>query len=197
MSRTKGSSGVKTKAAIRAAGRALIYKHGYEGMNLRELADAVGLQQGSLYNHFRSKQQMLFDLMKEHLVAIIEELKNVLAREADPLKQMKAFVAFHLTYHMQRQDEVYINNSELRSLEPANLRKINALRYEYERLAIGIVEAGVKAGKFKVSEPKVATFALIALLTGICNWYKPGGRLSKAALVDIHTDMALRSLVGR
>ena len=197
MARTKGSSGAKTKAAIHAAGRALIYKHGYEGMNLRQLADAVGLQQGSLYNHFPSKQQMLFDLMKEHLVTIIDELKSVLARDTDPLAQMKAFIAFHLTYHMQRQDEVYINNSELRSLEPANLRKINALRYEYERLVIGIVEAGVKTKQFKVSEPKVAAFALIALLTGICNWYKPGGRLSKAALVDIHTEMALRSLTGR
>lgn len=197
MSRTKGSSGPKTKAAIHAAGRALIYKHGYEGMNLRELADAVGLQQGSLYNHFRSKQQMLFDLMKEHLVTIIDELKNVLARDSDPLEQMKAFIAFHLTYHMQRQDEVYINNSELRSLEPANLRKINALRYEYERLVIGIIEAGIQTKQFKVSEPRVAAFALIALLTGICNWYKPGGRLSKTKLVDIHTEMALRSLVGR
>lgn len=197
MARTKGSSGAKTKAAIHTAGRALIYKHGYEGMNLRELADAVGLQQGSLYNHFPSKQQMLFDLMKEHLVTIIDELKSVLARDSDPLAQMKAFIAFHLIYHMQRQDEVYINNSELRSLEPGNLRKINGLRYEYERLVIGIIEAGIKTKQFKVSEPKVAAFALIALLTGICNWYKPGGRLSKAALVDIHTEMALRSLVGR
>ena len=42
MARTKGSSGVKTKAAIHAAGRSLIYKHGYEGMNLRQLANEVG-----------------------------------------------------------------------------------------------------------------------------------------------------------
>lgn len=135
--------------------------------------------------------------MEEHLVAIIKALETVLEHEREPLAQMKAFIAFHLTYHMQRQSEVYINNSELRSLEPGNLRKINALRYAYERLVIGIIKAGSDAGKFKVDEPRVAAFALIAMLTGICNWYQPNGPLSKARLVKVHTEIALRGLTGK
>ena len=49
--------------AIREAGVRLIYEHGYEGMNLRQLADAVGIQAGSLYNHIHTKQDLLFELV--------------------------------------------------------------------------------------------------------------------------------------
>ena len=65
MSRTKGSSGPRTKDEIHKAGRELIFRHGYEAVSLRQLAQAVGLQQGSLYNHISSKQDLLFLLMKD------------------------------------------------------------------------------------------------------------------------------------
>ena len=194
MSRTKGSFGPRTKEAIRKAGLELIHRHGYEAMSLRQLADKVGIQQGSLYNHINAKQDLLFLLMREHLETLNSGLDATLADKADPVTQMKAFIAFHLTYHMERPREVYINNSELRSLEPGNLRKINALRYAYERRVIDIIQAGVTAKKFKAAEPKVAAFAIIALLTGICNWYKSNGRLGKTRLVKIHTDLVLHGL---
>jgi AcrR family transcriptional regulator len=197
MSRTKGSSGPRTKEAIRKAGQELIYRHGYEAMSLRDLAEAVGIQQGSLYNHISAKQDLLFLLMREHMETIIAGLDDTLAGAADPIAQLKAFIAFHLTYHMERRAEVTINNSELRSLEPANRRKIMALREAYEARVIRILEAGAAARTFKFGNAKVAAFALIAMLTGVCVWYSPRGALSKAELVAQHTDLALRGVLNR
>jgi hypothetical protein len=89
---------------------------------------------------------------------------------------------------------VYINNSELRSLDPRNRRRIVALRDVYDRRVTAILAAGRDAGVFEVADPRVAAFVLIAMLTGVCAWYKPSGRGSKEWLVKLHVDMALGSV---
>ena len=135
--------------------------------------------------------------MKEHLETILHGLDEKLDGLDDPLARIKAFIAFHVDYHMSRRQEVYINNSELRSLEPGNLRKITALRDTYDRRVIGLLDAGVKNGRFKIGDTKVAAFALIAMLTGICNWYKPTGRMKKSELIAAHEALALGGIMGK
>lgn len=196
MSRTKGSSGPKTLQAIRHVGLKLIYRHGYGAMSLRDLAAEVGIQQGSLYNHIASKQDLLFGLMREHLDSIARGVDEDLSGMTDVLDRLKAFIAFHLTYHMERKSEVYINNSELRSLEPKNLAVIKAMREAYEARLIEILKDGAKQKRLHVDDATVTAFALIALLTGICNWYQPKGKLGKAKLVQLHTDLALNGLLA-
>ncbi|MBL8642377.1 MAG: TetR family transcriptional regulator [Rhodospirillaceae bacterium] len=196
MARTKGSSGEKTLLAIRKAGLKLIYQHGYEAMSLRDLARAVGIQQGSLYNHIETKQALLFDLMRGHLEKLVTELDARLAGAADPVARLRIFIDFHLTYHMERKSEVYINNSELRSLEPQNLVKIKALRKAYETRLIDILKDGQARKLFSIADASVTAFALIAMLTGVCAWYKPKGPLSQAELVNIHTDLIQRGVVA-
>lgn len=194
MARTKGSSGPKTLRAIRNAGLELIYRHGYEAMSLRDLAAAVGIQQGSLYNHIDSKQDLLFGLMKEHLESICRGVDDCLAGHSDPVTQLEAFIAFHLTYHMERRSEVTINNSELRSLEARNLAVIKSLREAYEARLIAILKRGAAQKKLRIDNAKITAFALIAMLTGICTWYRPKGPLSPTELVKLHTRMALQGL---
>src|SRR5215510_14723697 len=67
MARTIGSSGPKTMEAIRKAGLRLIFEHVYAAMSLRQLAAEVGIQAGSLYNHISTKQELLFDLIQDHI----------------------------------------------------------------------------------------------------------------------------------
>lgn len=197
MARTRGSSGQKTTRAIRDAGLRLIYQHGYEGMSLRQLAAEVGIQAGSLYNHIATKQDLLFDLVKEHLEQLLAHLDRALAGIDEPVAQMKAFVAFHVNYHMVRKREVSVVNSELRSLEPPNYAAIIALRRAYERRLTDIIEAGMSEGTFAATDPRVATFAILALLTGVCTWYRPNGRLGRDEIVAIHTKLVLDGIRAR
>ena len=92
---------------------------------------------------------------------------------------------------MTRKREVFIANSELRSLEAKNYDAIVALRGAYEQRLADILKEGVSAGVFEVSDIQVATFAILALLTGLCTWYRPGGRLTKEAIVAAHEKLVL------
>ena len=196
MSRTAGSSGPKTLAAIREAGLDLIHAHGYEAMSLRGLAARVGLQPGSLYNPIRTKQELLFVLIHDHMTALHREVEAALAGIADPRAQLEAFTAFHLTYHIERKREVFIGSSEIRSLEPENRATIVALRQAYENRLCAILEEGSRQGLFAIGDVRVTAYAILAMLTGICTWYEPKGRIGRAELIDIHTRLVLDG-VGR
>ncbi len=191
MSRTVGSSGTKTLAAIREAGLQLIYEHGYEAMTLRRLARKVGLQPGSLYNHIATKQELLFDLIHNHMITLMESLNKALEGHTDPVESLKAFTAFHLTYHIERKREVFIGSAELRSLDPENREIIVGLRRTYEDRLCAILETGIASGDFIAEDVRVAAYAILAMLTGICTWYDPGGRIDRKALIRIHEQLVL------
>ncbi|MFG1478494.1 TetR/AcrR family transcriptional regulator [Xanthobacter sp. V4C-4] len=196
MARTIGSNGTRTAEAIRQAGVKLIYKHGYEAMSLRQLASEVGLQSGSLYKYFENKQNLLFDIVREHMEDLTSKAEADLAGITDPLTRLKTFTAFHLRYHMTRMAHVFIANMEIRSLEDEHRAVIIAQRHRYEGLLEGILRQGAEAGVFQVREPKVATYAIISMLTGICMWYRPEGRLSQDDLIAIYSGLVVGGVTG-
>ncbi|MCP1844686.1 AcrR family transcriptional regulator [Bradyrhizobium sp. USDA 4524] len=197
MARTIGSHGPTTLEAIRKAGVRLIFEHGYEAMSLRQLAAEVGIQAGSLYNHISTKQDLLFDLVQDHINDLLRELDLALEGKADPVEKLRAFVAFHVTYHMTRKREVFIANSELRSLDAKNYDAVVALRGAYEQRLAQILTDGAADGAFEVVDIQVATFAILALLTGLCTWYRPGGRLTRDAIIAAHEKLVLSGVAPR
>lgn len=196
MARTVGSNGARTAEAIRQAGVKLIYRHGYEAMSLRQLAAEVGLQSGSLYKYFDNKQSLLFDIVREHMVDLLSKAEADLKGVDDPMERLRTFCAFHLRYHMTRMAHVFIANMEIRSLDDDHRALAVNLRRRYEDLLEDTLREGAQAGVFRLSEPKVATYAIISMLTGICMWYRPGGRLSQDELVEIYTGLVVDGVTG-
>jgi AcrR family transcriptional regulator len=194
MSRTVGSYGPKTMEAIRKACLRLIFEHGFEAMSLRQLAAEVGIREGSLYNHINTKQELLFELIKEHMEEVLQQLEAALAGIEGSVERLKAFVAFHVNYHMVRKKEVFVANFELRSLDAANYSEIVAMRQAYEKELADILEEGVTDGVFIVGDIRVATFAVLAMLTGVCTWYRSNGRLGRDDIIKTHTRLVLHGL---
>ncbi|WP_142850069.1 TetR/AcrR family transcriptional regulator [Telmatospirillum sp. J64-1] len=195
MVRTIGSDGARTQEAIRKAGLKLIYEHGYEAMSLRQLAAEVGLQVGSLYNHISTKQDLLFGLIKSHMDHLFSALDEALAGIEGPEEGLRAFIAFHVTYHIERKREVFIAYSELRSLEPGHYEEIVALRRAYEDRLVAMLEQGAEQGLFRGGDARVAAYGILSMLTGVCTWFDPQGRLSPQQVVDLYSDMILKGLL--
>ena len=177
MGRNAGSSGPRTAAAIRRIGLRLIYHRGFEAMSLRELAAEVGIKAASLYNHILTKQDLLFDLIREHT------------------ERLRAFIAHHVVYHLEKKQEVFVGNFELRALEPRHHATIVTMRRAYEEKLIALLDIGVAVGEFEIRDARITAYAILAMLTGACTWYKPEGRLTKAEVVGLHTDMVLHGCV--
>ncbi|MCM2504898.1 TetR/AcrR family transcriptional regulator [Aureimonas altamirensis] len=191
--------GEHTADAIRRAGLALIHEKGYAAVSMRDLAQEVGIGLSSIYNHISTKQALLVELLLGHMKDLIDGLQPVLEahRCRSGRDRLLAFADFHLRYHLTRRVEVFVINSELRSLEPANRGTVIALRRRYEAHLVEILQAGEADGTLRVEDARVTAYALIAMLTGVCNWYRPDGRLSQDAIVDMHLKLLLDGLERR
>ncbi|MGV3569912.1 MAG: TetR family transcriptional regulator [Ramlibacter sp.] len=195
MGRPAGVKGADTMRAIRKAAITRIYRHGYEAMNLRDLAADVGLRIGSLYNHVPQKQEFLAFLLEGIMQELLQDLHARMAGLQDARERLRAFVRFHIEWHTARKEETFIGNMELRSLTPEQYLRITGFRKDYERYLRTILADGVKAQLWKLDDTRVTTLALLSMLTGIGSWYRADGRLTQERLVRIHQRLALR-LVG-
>ncbi len=187
--KTLGSKGTQTASRVRAAALKLFAQSGYAAVSMRQIASEVGVQPGALYNHFPTKQHILKDLMLSHLADLLAawaEYKNASRQGEDPLD---AFVRFHIRYHLEKADEVFIAYMELRNLEPENFPEVESARRQYEEILRSILKDGISAGRYAATDPVVTARAIIAMLTGIPTWYRDGGRLSKSDIETLYLTM--------
>lgn len=193
MARKTGSHSEITGPRIRAAAEHLFARHGYAAVSMRQIAAEVGVQAGALYLYTPDKQSLLADLMRAHLDGLLAACA-ALPPAPGPEARLAQFARFHIGYHIERPDAVFIAYMELRNLEPANFAAIEALRRQYEDRLEAILRDGRAAGAFTIPDTKLATLALIAMLTGVTNWYREGGRLGRAEVEAIYADMALKAV---
>ncbi len=193
MARKTGSHSEITGPRIRAAAERLFARHGYAAVSMRQIAAEVGVQAGALYLYTPDKQSLLADLMREHLEALLAALAALPPVEG-PVARLDQFARFHVGYHIDRPEAVFVAYMELRNLEPANFAVIEGLRRRYEDALEAILRAGAQAGLFTLPDSKLATLALIAMLTGVTNWYREGGRLGRAEVEAAYAAMALRAM---
>jgi AcrR family transcriptional regulator len=194
MARTAGSHSDITGPRIRAAALRLFAQHGFAAVSMRQIAGEVGVQAGALYNYTPDKQSLLFDLMQRHMEGLLAEVASRVMGDT-PTDRLHSFVRFHIGYHIDRPDEVFIAYMELRSLSPENFARIETQRRRYEDVLEAILQDGVVQGAFSVPDTKIATLGLIAMLNGVNTWYRAGGRLSQTEVEGIYWDMA-RQAVG-
>ncbi len=194
MARKTGSHSETTGPRVRAAALRLFARAGFAAVSMRRIAAEVGVQAGALYLYTPDKQTLLFDLMKSHMEDLLRAW-DVAEKGKTPPERLEAFVRFHIRFHLERPDAVFIAYMELRNLTPENFQRIEILRKTYEDALEDILCAGQVAGVFSVPDTKLATMALIAMLTGVNTWFREGGRLSREKVEEIYWDMA-RKAVG-
>ncbi|APZ51203.1 TetR/AcrR family transcriptional regulator [Salipiger abyssi] len=193
MARTQGSHSDITGPRVRAAALRLFAQHGYAAVSMRQIAREVGVQVGALYNYTPDKQALLFSLLKGHMDDLLEEWQAEQRPEASRAR-LEAFVRFHIRFNLARPEAIFISYMELRNLTPENFAVIEALRKRYEGALEEILRDGQAEGAFSVPDTRLASYALIAMLTGVNTWYRAGGRLSIAEVADIYWDMVRKAV---
>lgn len=189
------SAGEATERSIREAAVKVIAKHGFEAASLRDIAKEVGIRAPSLYNYISSKEELLYELMKDPLTSMLSEYRALVKEIDDPAEKLRIFVRVHLNFHMHSRLDVFIGNMELRSLSASHYRTISNLREDYARALQAILEEGVKSGVFDVSEPpRVVSLIMLGMLSGVCNWYQRSGPMSSEKMTELHTELAFRML---
>jgi AcrR family transcriptional regulator len=193
MARKTGSHSEITGPRIRSAALKLFARHGFAAVSMRQIAADVGVQAGALYLYTPDKETLLFELLRSHM----DELIAAWQRQSDqgtPQARLEAFVRFHIAFNLDRPEAVFLSYMELRNLGPEKFAVIEQLRKDYETQLEQILKDGQAAKVFVAPDSKLATLAIIAMLTGVTTWYRDGGRLSRQKIGDIYYDMVRKAV---
>lgn len=162
----------------------LFARHGFAAVSMRQIAAGVGVQVGALYSYTKDKETLLFDLLLGHMTELLAAWQDTPDRPA--LARLESFTRFHIAFSLDRPEAVFLSYMELRNLSPAHHGEIAALRRAYEDALEQILRAGEAEGVFVMDDSRLATMALIAMLTGVTTWYRDGGRLARDKVADVY-----------
>jgi AcrR family transcriptional regulator len=189
--------GSATREAIIRAGMNLFAEYGYHASTLRKLAERVGIEAGSLYNHMTSKSELLSDMLvfgtNEVLVGVRELLSTA---PEDATERLRVAVTGHIQFHCIQREQVLVLDREFRALTGEYAAQTMRGREEYEDLFRQILEQGVQDGAFHPHDISLSSKAILRLGPGTAAWFRLDGRSSAREIGEFYADMMVRALVA-
>jgi AcrR family transcriptional regulator len=184
-----------TAVRIRDVATELFYEKGYHGTSMREIAAAVGIKPASLYNHFASKQEILFEIAFGTMQEMLAGARAVIDSAASPEGQLRRLVEFHVRYSATNRLRAKVADDQLHALGPAHRGAVLELRDSYESLFRDVIRRGADERRWHVDDVPVVTFAIATMASGVGVWYRDDGRLSADAIASIYGELAIRAVV--
>lgn len=122
---------MQTDQRILEAATALFSEKGYHGTSMREVAAAVGIRAGSLYNHFPGKEDLLFQIAHGVMVELLEGGRAAIAAHDEPAAKLRALVHWHVVYHAEQRFQARVADEQLHALGPDLRARAVGVRDEY------------------------------------------------------------------
>ena len=159
------------KESIKQHAARLFRLKGYSATSMRDLAQEVGMEAASLYNHIQNKQEILVELLMHIAEIFTEGMENIQASSLSPREKMERLIALHIRYTVEKPDAIAIITSEWVHLEEPHHKAYLQLRSAYEANIQSIITSGIKAGQFAKVDPKIASFSVLSTLRWLYSWH--------------------------
>lgn len=182
---------VTTEAVLDAA-LTLFAERGYHGTALSQIADRLGIRTPSLYNHMRSKQELLETLVGQTLDEVRADFDAAVAGLDDPAAQLRAATRVYALRHATRRREALVVNRDTTSLPEPALTTMRERRRSHERGIRAIIIRGIESGVFAVGNPGLASFAILEMSVSIARWFREDGPRTPEQVADEYGEFALQ-----
>lgn len=176
---------------------AAAFRHrGYYGASVEDIARALQMAKGNLYYYFKDKEEILFACHQYSLDILLKMLRRVETSPRRPEEKLRRIIVAFV--HMMI-DELGATalTMDLLPLSPPRLKKIIAKRDRFDHGIRRIISEGVRAGVFRVVEPKLVTFAILGSINWISSWFDPLGESSSVEIAEEFADYLLAGLMNR
>jgi len=163
---------VSKKEVIVKKAAVLFRKKGFAATSMRELAENVGVEASSLYNHIGSKGELLqlicFKIANDFNIQL-SEIEN---KKISTVQKLENIIRFHINMMQDYYDAVYVANHEWKQLEDPFLSNFLQQRKLYEVRLIELVNQGILKKELKPIEPSVAILTILSAVRGVEFWYR-------------------------
>lgn len=186
-----------TRKEVILKNAAMLFKsRSYSATSMRELAETMGVEAPSLYNHIGSKSELLQEICFKTGNKFINQVNEIVGREETADKKIEAIIRFHIQVMMESFDEVYVANHEWKHLKEPFLTDFLEIRRGYEKQLINLVEAGIEQGNIKPLNPYVAVLTILSAVRGLEFWQRNKKNVSARVLEDDMVNHLLNGIVN-
>jgi len=186
---------LKRDAVIHEAGKAFS-ERGYHDTSLDDIAKALGVSKGTLYNYVKDKQEILFELHR--LAGDIGSHAFAAARaEGGTGAQMLRSSLVRFIYGLTEQLGACRVLMEFDALKPEDRIQAKKIRDAFESSFVEFIQAGISDGSLRKIEPRLMVFTFMGAVNWIPRWFSPKGRLTGQYIAESMTDMLLNGLVAK
>lgn len=174
----------RRNALIETAAR-LFRTKGYDRTTVRDIARAVGLQSGSIFYHFRNKEEILYAVMEDGIRRIREQAAAAIAPHTDPRERLQALFHAHLRVLLGgTKDDMVVLLYEWQGLSEESRAPLRELRDAYEQLWEQVLTEAEAAGLVD-DDPRLLRRVILGALNWTVQWFRHEGPLT-------HDELAAR-----
>ncbi|MGO2879433.1 MAG: TetR/AcrR family transcriptional regulator [Halomonas sp.] len=177
------NASVRRKELTRLAAQ-LFVQEGFDRTTVRMLAQEMGIKSGSLFHHFKDKQEILAAVIEEGVQNALMIARQSIERcSSDPEARLRAMARAHLETLFTDRNAHVVALFEWRRLDPAASAHLSHLRDAYEALWVQVIDDALEAKLIRGDRFLVSRFILGALNWTV-RWYDPGGPRTPDDLAD-------------
>ncbi|MBS1627853.1 MAG: TetR family transcriptional regulator [Bacteroidetes bacterium] len=184
MGRIKTNDTTSRREIIIQKAATLFKEKGFKAASMRELADIVGVEAASLYNHIKNKNELLniicFDVANRYMQMIAE----IETEKKSSLEKIEKLLRFHITGMVKHFDEVYVSDREWKHLEEPYLANLQAQRRAYRKRIAAIIDDGIKKKEIKKIDASTAVLIMLHAVSGIESWHRSKAKINGKELEE-------------
>ena len=193
----KGRKQADRRGELIRIAASLFAAKGFKATTIRDIADAAGIQSGSLYYHFDSKESMVEELIQHYWTTLLANYREVVAADLGATETARGLI---------RTSVVLLDECELALRLMLNdwtyLSEIFPVMEEYldetEAIWIDTLERGIASKEFNPSvEPVITYRTIMSSISGTARWFRPNGPLTAEELATEMGDVFLNGVIAR
>ena len=157
---------------------------GFTATTMRDIAEQVGMEAASMYNHIKSKDEILQAICFKISNEYISQLNTIENQIKSPVEKIKELIRLHVRIIITDIDSISVANNEWKHLSEDALTAFKDARRDYEQRFAKIIEAGIAAGELQPINVSVALFTILSAVRWVELWYKNDRDISPEILEE-------------
>jgi len=178
MARIKIEKNLSRKDVIVSKAATLFREKGYKAASMRDLAESVGVEAASLYNHIKSKSELLHELVFSVANKFVMKLDEIESESISSLQKMEKILRFHITEMIHHYEEVYVSDREWKHLSDPYLSNYQNQRRVYRKRLAAIIEEGIRNKEIKAIDAPTVVLIFLHAVSGIESWHRSTKKIS-------------------
>lgn len=183
MTKTPRKKASKKELILRKAA-AMFREKGFAATSMRDLAESVGIEAASLYNHIRSKNEILESICFDVANRFNTNMDLIEVSQMSSIGKIETLLRFHIRQMIDHYEEVYVSDREWKHLDEPYLSNFHNQRRNYRKKFAAIIEEGIQKGEIRKIDAPTAILILLHAVSGIESWHRSNIKINAQELED-------------